>query len=156
MVRVTITIRRESHPEWYDRLVDVESGRARAEIVRSHLMLPRAVSISRRSLSRSGQNENAPATTQHDELSATRKTENSLIDSTNLETVNFSETKEINSLNTVNFSTPKEINSLNTVNFSETKEINSISQEPTPTKGSPNMASLLLGKLGSDAQFLNK
>lgn len=47
-IRVTITLRRESHPEWYDRLVDVKSGRARADIVRTHLTLPRAVSTTTR------------------------------------------------------------------------------------------------------------
>lgn len=47
-IRVTITIRRESHPEWYDRLVGVVSGRARAEIVRTHLTLPRTVNTTAR------------------------------------------------------------------------------------------------------------
>ena len=44
--RVTIIIRRESHPEWCDRLVDVQSGRARANIMRAHLTLPWAVNAS--------------------------------------------------------------------------------------------------------------
>lgn len=47
-IRVTITFRRESYIEWYDRLVDVKSGRARADIVRAHLSLPRAVNTSPR------------------------------------------------------------------------------------------------------------
>jgi hypothetical protein len=40
-VRVTLTIRRESNPEWYALLKNVKSGRARAEIVRGHLTAPR-------------------------------------------------------------------------------------------------------------------
>ena len=40
-LRVTITLRRESNPEWYYRLKNIQSGRARAEILRSHLNLPR-------------------------------------------------------------------------------------------------------------------
>ena len=47
-IRVTITFRRESYVEWYDRLVDVKSGRARADIVRAQLSLPRAVQQSLR------------------------------------------------------------------------------------------------------------
>lgn len=50
VIRVTITFRRESYPEWYDRLIDVKSGRARADIVRAHLALPRGVSTSTRTL----------------------------------------------------------------------------------------------------------
>ena len=48
VIRVTITFRRESYPEWYDRLIIVKSGRARADIVRAHLALPRGVSTSAR------------------------------------------------------------------------------------------------------------
>ena len=44
-IRVTIKLRRESRPERYDRLVDVKSGRARADIL-THLTLPRAVNAS--------------------------------------------------------------------------------------------------------------
>lgn len=41
-LRVTITFRRESNPEWYDYLVRIGSGRARADLVRQHLPLPRS------------------------------------------------------------------------------------------------------------------
>lgn len=44
-IRVTITLRRESHPEWYGVLKNVRSGRDRAEIVRTHLTLPRAAAM---------------------------------------------------------------------------------------------------------------
>ena len=33
-IHVTVTFRRESHPEWYDTLIGIRSGRSRAEIVR--------------------------------------------------------------------------------------------------------------------------
>ena len=46
-IRVTVTFRRESHPEWYDTLIGIRSGRSRAEIVRSALALPRARPASR-------------------------------------------------------------------------------------------------------------
>lgn len=39
-VRVGITFNAEIHPEWFDLLSRVTSGRARAEIVRAHLSLP--------------------------------------------------------------------------------------------------------------------
>lgn len=40
-LRVTITIHRESSPEWFSLLLKTTSGRARAELVRQHLTLPR-------------------------------------------------------------------------------------------------------------------
>lgn len=40
-MRVTVTFRRDINPEWYELLVGINSGRARAEVVRSHLSLPR-------------------------------------------------------------------------------------------------------------------
>lgn len=40
-MRVTVTFRRDINPEWYDLLVRIKSGRARAEVVRNHLNLPR-------------------------------------------------------------------------------------------------------------------
>jgi hypothetical protein len=40
-LRVTLTFRRESSPEWYALLLKTTSGRARAELVRQHLTLPR-------------------------------------------------------------------------------------------------------------------
>jgi hypothetical protein len=40
-LRVTLTFRRESSPEWYALLLKTTSGRARAEHVRQHLTLPR-------------------------------------------------------------------------------------------------------------------
>lgn len=40
-IRVTITLNRESNPEWFFLLSSVVSGRARAEIVRKHLATPR-------------------------------------------------------------------------------------------------------------------
>ena len=46
-IRVTVTFRRESHPEWYETLIEIRSGRARAEIVRAALTLPRARPASR-------------------------------------------------------------------------------------------------------------
>ena len=62
-IRVTITLRRESHPEWYDRLVDVKSGRARADIMRTHLTLPRAVNASVRAKKVEDQPLNVSTTT---------------------------------------------------------------------------------------------
>ena len=40
-IRVTITLNRESNPEWFVVLKNIRSGRARAEIVRKHLATPR-------------------------------------------------------------------------------------------------------------------
>lgn len=39
-IRVGITFNAESHPEWYELLSKVVSGRARAEILRTHLTFP--------------------------------------------------------------------------------------------------------------------
>ncbi|WP_371436154.1 hypothetical protein [Polaromonas sp.] len=39
-VRVTVTFNRASNPEWYNVLRGIESGRARSEIVKTHLSLP--------------------------------------------------------------------------------------------------------------------
>ena len=50
VIRVTITFNRESYAEWYERLIDVKNGRARADIVRAHLSLPRYVKASNRIL----------------------------------------------------------------------------------------------------------
>lgn len=40
-IRVTVTFHRESNPEWYDLLANMKNGRARADVVRGHLSLPR-------------------------------------------------------------------------------------------------------------------
>lgn len=39
-IRVGITFNAESHPEWFELLSKVVSGRARADILRAHLTLP--------------------------------------------------------------------------------------------------------------------
>ena len=39
-VRVTITFNRASNPEWYNVISGITSGRARSEIVKTHLTVP--------------------------------------------------------------------------------------------------------------------
>ena len=42
-IRVNITFSRESYPEWFEVLNGLSSGQDRAELVRTHLSLPRAL-----------------------------------------------------------------------------------------------------------------
>ena len=43
IIRVNITFSRESYPEWFEVLNGLSSGQDRAELVRTHLSLPRAL-----------------------------------------------------------------------------------------------------------------
>ena len=40
-VRVTITFHRASNPEWYEVISGISNGKARSEIVKTHLNLPK-------------------------------------------------------------------------------------------------------------------
>ena len=39
-IRITVVIRKDAHPEWYQALLPIQSGRSRAELLRSHLAMP--------------------------------------------------------------------------------------------------------------------
>lgn len=40
VIRTTVSFNRAIHPEWFELLSSIENGRARAELVKSHLQLP--------------------------------------------------------------------------------------------------------------------
>ena len=42
-IRITPVIRKNAHPEWYRALLPIQSGRSRAEMLRSHLALPHSI-----------------------------------------------------------------------------------------------------------------
>ena len=59
-IRVTITLNRESNPEWYVVLKNIRSGRARAEIVRKHLATPRVEGRFQAPATQSAENQPGP------------------------------------------------------------------------------------------------